>query len=154
MTVISGDIMIHASGVNIADRGYLFSGTSGKGKSTIARIFGESAARIIHDDRLIIRSINGEYHMYNTPVYRDDKPEESLLHRIFLIEHGNENKTVPVTGASAVSLVIANCIQHNYSPELIARFLGSVSIMCSVIPVASLLFRPDRRVVDHILENE
>ena len=154
LTVISGDIMIHASGVNIADRGYLFSGTSGKGKSTIARIFGESAARIIHDDRLIIRSINGEYHMYNTPVYRDDKPEESLLHRIFLIEHGNENKTVPVTGASAVSLVIANCIQHNYNPELIARFLGSVSIMCSVIPVASLQFRPDRRVVDHILENE
>ncbi|MBN2861740.1 MAG: hypothetical protein JXN62_01170 [Bacteroidales bacterium] len=153
LTVIKGDIMIHASGVNIAGSGYLFSGVSGKGKSTLAQIFKNSGARVIHDDRLIIRNINGRYQMFNTPVYREDKPQESDLNRLFLIEHGKSNKIIPVSGANAVSLVIANCIQHNFSPDLIARFLGSVSIMCSMIPVATLYFRPDRRVIDHILEN-
>jgi len=154
LTVINGDIMIHASGVNIAGYGYLFSGVSGKGKSTIAQICKDSGAKVIHDDRLIIRNINSKYRMFNTPVYRDDKPAESILNRLFLIEHGTENKIVPVIGANAVTLVIANCIQHNYSPDMIARFLGSVSIMCSAVPVATLRFKPDRRVIDHLLENE
>ena len=154
LTVINGDIMIHASGVNIAGHGYLFSGVSGKGKTTIARLCDEAGAKVIHDDRLIIRKINSKYHIFNTPVYKDDNPGESHLDRIFLIEHGSENKIVPLKGASAVTLVIANCIQHNYSPEMIARFLGSVSIMCSLVPVANLYFKPDRRVIDHILEYE
>jgi hypothetical protein len=49
---------------------------------------------------------------------------------------------------------MANCIQHNWDPEIVARLLESVSIMCKSIPAARLLFRPDRSVIDHILENE
>jgi len=153
LTAINGDIMIHASGVNIARHGFLFSGISGKGKTTIAGLWDESGAKIIHDDRIILRNTGSGYSMFNTPVYRDDKPLESPLTRIFIIEHGISNKMKLVRGASAVSLVMANCIQHNWDAGLIARLLGSVSIMCSSIPVYQLFFRPDRSVVDHILEN-
>ena len=55
LTVINGDIMIHASGVNNAGEGYLFSGVSGKGKSTMAKIWDNYGAKVIHDDRLVIR---------------------------------------------------------------------------------------------------
>lgn len=154
LTVISGDIMIHASGINISGRGYLFSGVSGKGKTTIAKIWDSVGARIIHDDRLIIKNTGGSYRMFNTPVYDDDEPLDSQLDRIFIIEHGVRNNIIPVRGASAVTQVIANCIQHNWDPELIARFLGSVSIMCSSLPVSRLAFTPDRRCIDYILENE
>jgi len=47
--------MIHASGVNNAGHGYIFSGVSGKGKSTMAKLWDNSGARVIHDDRLILR---------------------------------------------------------------------------------------------------
>ena len=53
LTVISGDIMIHASGVNHDGHGYIFSGVSGKGKSTMAKLWDDYGARVIHDDRLI-----------------------------------------------------------------------------------------------------
>jgi hypothetical protein len=92
--------------------------------------------------------------MHNTPVYNNDEPLASPLHKIFIIEHGIENKVIPVKGAQAVSLVMANCIQHNWGRDLIARLLGSVSIMCGTIPVVKLSFRPDRSVIDLILENE
>ena len=39
LTVIYGDIMIHASGINHVGHGYLFSGVSGKGKSTMAKLW-------------------------------------------------------------------------------------------------------------------
>jgi len=154
LTVIHGDILIHASGINNAGKGYLFSGVSGRGKTTMAKIWDNTGARVIHDDRLILRNTNGGYKMFNTPVYKNDIPDESVLNRIFIIDHGLKNELIPVRGASAVSIVMANCIQHNWDPQIVARLLGSVSIMCASVNVARLLFKPDRSVIDHILENE
>jgi hypothetical protein len=154
LTVIYGDIMIHASGINRNGRGYLFSGVSGKGKSTIARLWEESGAMVIHDDRLIIRKTEKGYKMYNTPVYNNDVPQESSLDKIFLIEHGMENKLTPVKGALAISLVMTNCIQHNWGHDIIARLLGSVSIMCATVPTVKLSFKPDKSVINLILKNE
>ena len=154
LTAINNDIMIHASVVHYDGQGYLFSGVSGRGKSTMARLWNSIGGRVIHDDRLIIRSSGGTYKMYNTPVYNDDFPLEAPLDKIFLIEHGTINGINPLKGAQAVTRVISNCIQHNYSQDMIVRFLGSVSLLCSMVPVADLSFKPDRRVVYFILKNE
>jgi hypothetical protein len=152
LTVIKNDIMIHASGVNNAGEGLLFSGVSGKGKSTIAELWDNYGARIIHDDRLIIRKVDNGYRMFNTPVYNNDDPQESSLNRIFIIEHGNENKLIPLKEASAVSMVMANCIQHTWGSEMILQLLESISEMCRKIPTYRLLFSPGRDVIDHILK--
>lgn len=154
ITTILGDIFIHASGVNNSGYGYLFSGISGKGKTTMARLWEKSGAKIIHDDRLIIRNTENGYTMYNTPVNINDEPSESKLDKIFIIEHGTTNKLIPVTGAEAVSLVIANCIQHNWNPDLVARLLGSISAMCTSVPTVKLSFIPDNNIIKHIIENE
>ena len=154
LTAIYSDIMIHASGVLYNGRGYLFSGVSGKGKTTMAMLWDNVGATVIHDDRLIIRNVEGRFRMFNTPVYKNDVPRDAPIDRIFLIEHGESNRMISLKEASSVSRVIANCIQHNYSPEMIAKFLGSVSMLCSGIPVASLTFRPDRSVIEYILRNE
>jgi hypothetical protein len=154
LTVTHGDIMIHASGVNNEELGFLFSGISGKGKTTMAKLWDEWGAKVIHDDRLILRSTGNGYTMFNTPVYNNDEPHESQLNKIFIIEHGIENKMVPVNGATAVSLVMANCIQHNWGSEIIDRLLGAVSIMCTKIPTVRLYFKPDGSIIEYILENE
>ena len=154
LTVIHGDIMIHASGINNAGHGYLFSGVSGKGKSTIAKLWENYGAKVIHDDRLIIRNMAGTYTMYNTPVYTDDSPRKSPLNKVFLIEHGIDNKLVPVKGASAVSLLMANCIQHNWGTAIIYPLLKSVSDLCTAVPVIKLFFTPDVTVIDLILKHE
>lgn len=154
LTVIHGDIMIHASGINNSGHGYIFSGVSGKGKTTMAKLWDNSGAKVIHDDRLILRKTGSGYRMFSTPVYDNDEPKDSPLDKIFLIEHGTSNKLIPVKGAAAVSLLMANCIQHNWSSDIIARLLGSISIMCITVPVVRLYFKPDRSVIDHILEYE
>jgi hypothetical protein len=154
LTIMNGDIMIHASGVNHAGKGYLFSGVSGRGKTTIAKLWDNAGGKVIHDDRLIIRRTGDKYVMHNTPVYLNDTPTGSPLTRIFLIEHGTENTMIPVTGATAVSLMLANCIQHNWNPEIIARLMGAVSIMCSEVSVVRLKFKPDRSIIDYIMEYE
>jgi hypothetical protein len=154
LTTINGDIMIHASGVNHEGHGYLFSGVSGKGKTTMAKLWDKAGAQVIHDDRLIIRNTADGYKMFNTPVYKNDEPKESKLDRIFLIEHGKKNEIVPVSGAAAISLVMTNCIQHNWNQEIVSRLIGSVSALCKNIPVVRLPFLPDRSIIDKIPGNE
>jgi hypothetical protein len=154
LTAINGDIMIHASGVNNSGRGYIFSGVSGKGKTTMAKLWDNTGARVIHDDRLILRNTGNGYRMFNTPVYSNDEPRESPIDKIFLIEHGSRNDHITVSGASALSMVMANCIQHNWDQNIIARLIGALSLMCTTIPVVRLPFRPDRNIIDDILENE
>jgi hypothetical protein len=154
LTSINADIMIHASGVFYNGRGYLFSGISGRGKTTMATIWDNIGAQVIHDDRLILRNKDGLFRMHNTPVYKNDVPRSASVDKIFLISHGNENRMIPMKEAASVSNVVANCVQHNYSPDMIARFLGSVSLMCSQIPVAKLTFRPDRSIIEYILRND
>jgi hypothetical protein len=154
LSAIRGDIMIHASGINHNGIGYIFPGISGKGKTTMAGLWNQAGGRVIHDDRLIIRNTDGKYRMFNTPVYKNDHPSESEISRIFLIDHGKENRLVPVNGAQAVSLLLANCIQHNWNRELVARLVGSVSLICSSLPVAQLSFKPDIDIIDFILHYE
>jgi len=154
LTVISNDIMIHASGVGFNDRGYIFSGVSGKGKSTIARLCKDAGARVIHDDRLIIRKLNERYHFFNTPVYDDDKPLEAPLSKIFLIEHGRENKILPVNGAMAVSQVLANCIQHNWDRDIIENLVNAVTDMCKQIQVFRFYFKPEPSAIDFLLKHD
>jgi hypothetical protein len=146
--------MIHASGVNNGGRGYIFSGVSGKGKSTMAMLWDSCGAKVIHDDRLILRNTGNGYTMFNTPVYRNDVPDESPINKIFIIEHGIENKIIPVKGATAIGLVMANCIQHNWGTDIIAPLLGSISIMSGIVPILRLQFMPDKSIIDYILENE
>ncbi len=154
LTVISGDILIHASGLNHNGKGYIFSGVSGKGKTTIARIWDKAGARVIHDDRLIIRADGENFKMYNTPVYDNDEPRSSGLNAIYIIEHGKINRSVPLNGAEAISKIMANCIQHNWDPQIIAGLLRSVPALCSRIPVYRLEFVPGESVIEYILKNE
>ena len=154
LTVVHGDIMIHASGAYHNGQGYLFSGVSGKGKTTMAKIWDMQGATIIHDDRLILSKEGRDYIMYNTPVYNNDVPNKSRLDRIFIIEHGERNEIIPVKGADSISMIMSNCIQHNWDSEIIARLLDSVSALSALVPAAKLFFRPDRSVINFILENE
>lgn len=151
LTALNKDIFIHASGADFGGRGFLFSGVSGKGKTTMARLCENAGAKIIHDDRLIIRKTDNGYFMHNTPVYRNETPASARLDRIFLLEHSTRNEIIPLSGASGVSRLMANCIQHNWNRSIIDNNLGSVSDICSAVPVSILRFRPDKDVINEIL---
>jgi len=153
LTVINNDILIHASGVTYNNTGYLFSGISGRGKTTLAHIWEEYGALVIHDDRLVIRKRPEGFTMYNTPVYANEVPRKTLLNKLFLIEHGISNDITNIKGAVAVSLLMVNCIQHNWGREIIARLLASVTSLCETVPVMKLSFVPDRSVADYILKH-
>ena len=151
--VLTADaVMMHASGVFDGEKGRLFSGFSGAGKSTISGIWKQQGNLLINDDRLIIRKEKGEYFMYNTPMYYPDDNKKSPLHAVFLIRHAPENVINRMAGAAAVSSVMAFSIQNNYDTRFVQHHLDFFANMCSQIPVFQLGFVPDEKVVKFIKE--
>ena len=145
-----GDIMIHGSGVSSHGRGWLFSGRSGSGKTTMARIFDHAGDRVIHDDRLVLRLEGSRWVMHNTPVYRNDEPRSVPLDHIWLIRHGSSNVSEPVAGAEAVAMILANCIQQNWDREAAARLAASADDLAASVKVSRLSFLPDGSIRDYL----
>jgi hypothetical protein len=153
LTVKFNAIMIHASGIEDVSGGRIFSGFSGVGKSTMAAIWQHSGCKIINDDRLIIREENGHYVIHNTPMFYQDIPKKTILKAVHLIHHSSENTIHQVSGALAVSKVMAFCIQNSFNIKFIEHHLGFLTGMCSKVPVYEVGFKPEINIVEYIRAN-
>lgn len=146
-------LLLHGSAVNDSNTGYIFSGPSGAGKTTMAGLWNQTGAEVIHDDRLIVRTIGADYHVFNTPVYPGDHSRKTRLSGIYLLKHGKENKLTRLSGARAAGSLSANCIQHAYENRLIDTLLDTAAALSARIPVYELAFKPDASVIKFLREN-
>jgi hypothetical protein len=150
LTIKNEAIMIHGSAVSDGEKGKLFTGVSGSGKTTIASIYRGSGYKIINDDRLIIKKDGNNYYIYNTPMYYADDPKKTLLTSVNLIYHSKENISERLKGAIAVTNIMANCIQHSYNKRYIQHHLDFLSELCNKIPVYKVGFKPDKSIVEFL----
>ncbi len=140
LTSMKGDIMIHGSGVISDGKGWIFTGKSGSGKTTMAKIFDSNGDRVVHDDRLILVKEGARWRMHSTPVYRNDEPRSAEVDHLWIISHGKSNISTPLSGAEAAGLIMANCIQQNWDREASARLMASVADLAASVRVSSLAF--------------
>ncbi len=154
LTTINGEIMIHGSGVKCNGRGWVFTGRSGSGKTTMAGIFDRNGDRVVHDDRLILMKNDGRWVMHSTPVYRNDEPRSSEVDHLWIISHGRSNISAPLSGAEAAGLIMANCIQQNWDGDATARLVASVTDLASSVKISSLQFLPDNSIHDYLMARE
>jgi hypothetical protein len=102
--------LLHAAGIDIDGRGYIFPGKSGAGKSTITRQFaamGDTA--LLSDDRIVVRKIDGGFKAYGTPWPGEagialNKSEP--LSSIFFINHGSANRIKEITTQEALERLL------------------------------------------------
>jgi hypothetical protein len=90
-------IVLHGCGIIMDGQGYIFVGHSGAGKSTIAKMF-VNRAKIICDDRVIVRKIGGRFFVYGTWCHGDlpfVSPEGAELKGIFFLNKDSVNSLKP-----------------------------------------------------------
>ncbi|MFT4594453.1 MAG: hypothetical protein ACI9UR_002086 [Bacteroidia bacterium] len=147
LTVKNDAIMIHASGISDDGIGRIFTGVSGKGKTTMARLWFGAGAEVLNDDRLIIRKEPDGYSVHNTPMFYADKPRKSVFKSAYIIRHELGNQLKKISGAHAVSALAANCIQHGYDKEMVEHHLNFLSQMVEQVSVFGLGFVPNETVI-------
>jgi hypothetical protein len=147
-------VMLHACGV-IDDKGHghLFLGNSGHGKSTIAKLWSESGATVLNDDRIIVRERNGEFWMYGTPWHGDFNEVSSKalpIRKIFFLRHGEKNSTVPRKGVEAVSMLLTRAFPPLWDKEGMNYTLSLLDRMAIRLPCFELEFVPNKSALEFI----
>jgi hypothetical protein len=147
---------VHSCGVvDVSGNGHLFLGQSGAGKTTLARLWQkEEGVRILSDDRVVLRKMDGRFWMYGTPWHGDARlaePSRAPLKGVYFLHHGEKNRLVLQKKAGAVGRLFACSFPPFYSPEALEFTLAFFEEVVQAVPCTELSFVPDEEVVKFIL---
>jgi hypothetical protein len=148
-------VLIHSSGIDFHGRGYMLSGRSGAGKSTISRRFESAGHEVLSDDRIIIRKIDGELRMFGTPWSGEAgiaKNKELPLDGIFFLHQGVEDIIKKITPAEAMERLVPVTSIPWYDKSVLPKVLTFCDEIVSACPAYDLVFRRDIDV-NRVFEN-
>ncbi len=146
-------VIIHSLGLDEEDRGLLFVGVSGAGKSTMANLWQGSGAVLLSDDRIIVRRQDDRFMMYGTPWHGDANiasPEAVPLDRIYFLSRSSENQVRPVSTMEAVTQLMVCCFPPFYDQQGMAFVLEFLSQIAAEIPCFELGVVPDTKIVEFV----
>ena len=144
---------VHACGIVLEGRGFLFAGHSGAGKSTLTGLWQPTGATLLSDDRIIVRRRQGTLQMYGTPWHGDMQicsPDCAPLKKIFFLARGSHNSLRPLPPVEAATLLFSCSFPPFYDREAMVFLLEFISQIVAEIPCFELKFVPDAGVVDFI----
>lgn len=143
-------LMVHACGIKDGDKGYLFAGNSGHGKTTMAKLW-RRHGMVLNDDRIILRPKDGRYRMYGTPwhgLYTRVSSESVPLEKIFFLGRSETNSAVPVTKTAAGAKLLSRSFPPLWDKDGMLSTLDLVHGLTTKVPCFDFGFIHDRSVVE------
>ena len=147
-----GGILVHAAGIEVNGKGFIFPGKSGAGKSTIAMHSIERGdVGLLSDDRVIIRRVDNMYKVFGTPWPGEAGVAQNInlpLSEIFFIYHGTENRVKEITSQETIERLLPVTSIPWYDKDVIPEILDFCEELISCVPAYELYFKPGVEVVD------
>jgi hypothetical protein len=145
--------LLHSCGLMCENLGWLFVGMSGAGKSTIAKIWQAAGAKILGDDRIILRRRDGLLRLYGTPWPGEvgiSSPDSAPLQHIFFLEKSSRNFLRPLPPMEAVTRLVACSFPPLYNKDGMEFILDFFSQVIVDTPCHELGFVPEAGVIDFL----
>lgn len=146
-------LLHHGCGMEDRGSGYLFVGNSGHGKSTMARLWSAAGARVLNDDRVVVRWYKGSFWIYGTPWHGDFKEfstEGLAIRNIFFLCPDKENRLISHEGAKAVAMLLARSFPPLWDNDGMVFTADFCHQLVSAVPCYELHFKQDKSVVDFV----
>lgn len=149
-----GGFLLHASSAIRNGRAFLFSGVSGAGKTTMARLAPPDATLLTDEISYVIRREEA-YFAVGTPFYgeiaRPGENREAPIEGVYLLSKGPKNRVEPILRTDAVRGLMSNILFFARDPQFVKPVFDSVFDFVSHVPVRRLTFVPDSSVWELIV---
>lgn len=140
---------LHAGGVVLNGKGLLFVGHSTAGKSTMVRML-RREARILCDDRIIVRRAETGFHIYGTwssGEVIDVSPEVAPLGAILFLKKAKCNRLISLTDKAQVVKGLLCClVKPLVTADWWGKMFGLIEQIAEKIPCYILYFDKSGRV--------
>ena len=147
-------IIIHAVGGSIQGKGIAFAAPSGTGKSTLGRLLLHSPEnRLFSEDRLIVRSMNDQWHLWGTPWYGEGdiaRNESAPLAAFIFLRQSKKNKINKLSSSDGLPRLLQTVSIPWYSEEWTSKGLALCELLLRDIPVFEFAFMPNQTAVQAV----
>ena len=146
----AGGLLFHAAGLVRHERGYLFFGHSGSGKTTVSRLSPE--ASVLNDDLIALLPDAGQWHMHATPFsnptqvalqHAPTSPRSAIVSGAYRLIQDQRVYVEELLPALAVAEIVASspivCADPARTLDLIMR----ARQLHAAVPIRHLHFLPD-----------
>lgn len=144
-------VLLHSSRVEIGGRAIVFSAPPGTGKTTQARLWEQYAgARIVSNDRTIVRRIKGRFVTSGFPVDGSEPvldPAIIPLGAIVLLRQGEVNRAEHMSAGKALAFLMEQTSLSRWDGAGISQAMLFWSDLLAEYPAILLTCRPDEGAV-------
>ena len=146
-----GAAILHASYIDWNGQAVLFAAPAQTGKSTQAELWAQHCgADIINGDRVLLRRREKTWHAFGYPCCGSSNicVNRTLpLRAIVVLEQGQENKVLPMTGAEKVRALFAGIERYLWDTQEMDIALNLAQELALETDVVRLVCRPDAQAV-------
>ncbi len=147
-------IMVHSCGVINNEQGILFAGVSTAGKSTTARLWsGQSGVKVLNDDRIILRKMDGEFRLYSTPWHGQGNiahAGQAPLKMMFILKQARSNYAIRLSPSQSAAGLLVRSFAPFWDAKAMSFTLQFLEELCQTIPCYELGFVPKKSAVEYV----
>ncbi len=140
-----GGLLVHAAGLEKDNAGYLFTGHSGAGKTTVCSLSYD--CKILNDDMIILSRINSSWSITSTPFTNDTQvpPNSGIapLQKILHLNQAKHHRIEEVTKTEALADLLAHIPVISQSPNHLKSLVNRCNEIVANVQVYNLHFLPD-----------
>ncbi len=141
-----GGLLVHAAGIARDGRGFLFTGYSGAGKTTVCRL--SEKFTVLNDDMVVLSPAESGWQISATPF---TNPTQVLpgsgtvrLHKILHLKQAKQNELIEVPNTKAVAELLTHIPVISQSPLHISTLVSRCVDIIHTTEVNELHFLPDK----------
>ena len=140
-----GDVILHASGVLIDQKGYAFIGSAGAGKSTLAAaLSADPNVLLLGEDNIILRYLENRFWIYGTPWHLSPSmcsPHGAPLEKLFFLDRAISPGVETVTPMDGITRLLQTAFIPYYRPNLMIGILDRMALLAGHIPFHTLSYQ-------------
>lgn len=146
-----GGVMMHSSSVLVDGKVMVFTGVSGAGKTTMARLWRSHGGTILNDERTLIHNRGGTVLCGASPWHGEENqvnPATGPLSGIFFLKQAAENHLRLLPIEESIPRMLTTAFVPVFIPGGTPRTLDACVSILQTIPAYELSFTPDARALD------
>ena len=149
-------LWLHATAALRNGKMYIFTGRSGRGKSTLSKLLHASGQfEIASDEKNILRKTPEGFMAFGTPWTSSARLSSNIsapLAGIFFLDHAKENTFQPMAPGAVLKKIIPQVHIPWFDEPRTQLILQTAETLVETVPSWMLAFRPDQEVVERLMD--